>query len=158
MESTLHVFSFRMVFSSLRPRAGFLTSSYYYVRIQSRREKKNVQSIKEEGKKSSKITQYVRKWRRSIFCLPKTMFVLVWIVSHLRPMVLSVLGYQSQLLQRCHPVNACGHEGPSHLSLPGSHLNFFYRDASSARLQLVNQWLNFTYSRFYAFHYGRQNK
>ena len=25
--------------------------------------------------------------------------------------------------------------------------NFFYRDASSALLQLVNQWLNFTYSR-----------
>ena len=43
-------------------------------------------------------------------------------VSHLlivlRPMGLSVLGYQSHLLQRCHPVtvNACGHEGSSHLS------------------------------------------
>ena len=30
-------------------------------------------------------------------------------------------------------------------SLPGSRLTiFFYRDASSALLQLVNQWLNFT--------------
>ena len=28
--------------------------------------------------------------------------------SHLRPMGLNVLGYQSFLLQRCHP--ACGHE------------------------------------------------
>ena len=32
-------------------------------------------------------------------------------------------------------------------SLPGSRLTLFYRDASSALLQLVNQWLNFTYSR-----------
>ena len=31
-------------------------------------------------------------------------------------MGLNVLGYESHLLQRCHPVNACGHEGPSHLS------------------------------------------
>ena len=29
-------------------------------------------------------------------------------------------------------------------SLPGSRLTIFYRDASSALLQLVNQWLNFT--------------
>ena len=35
--------------------------------------------------------------------------------------------------------------------------NFFYRDASSALLQLVNQWLNFTYSRFHAFRYERKN-
>ena len=33
----------------------------------------------------------------------------------------------------------------------------FYRDASSALLQLVNQWLNFTYSRSHAFHYGIKN-
>ena len=33
--------------------------------------------------------------------------------SHLRPMSLDVLGYQS-LLQRCHP--ACDHKGYSHLS------------------------------------------
>ena len=35
----------------------------------------------------------------------------------------------------------------------------FYRDASSTHLQLVNQWLNFIYSRSRAFfRYGRQNK
>ena len=34
---------------------------------------------------------------------------------------------------------------------------FFYRDANSALLQLVNQWLNFTYSRSHAFHYERKN-
>ena len=34
----------------------------------------------------------------------------------------------------------------------------FYRDASSALLQLVNQWLKFTCSRSHAFLYGRQNK
>ena len=33
----------------------------------------------------------------------------------------------------------------------------FYRDASSALLQLVNQWLNFTYSRSNAFRYERKN-
>ena len=42
-------------------------------------------------------------------------------------------------------------------SLPGSRLTFFYRDASSALLQLVNQWLNFTYSRTHAFRYERNN-
>ena len=42
-------------------------------------------------------------------------------------------------------------------SLPGSRLTFFYRDASSALLQLVNQWLNFTYSRSHAFRYERKN-
>ena len=49
-----------------------------------------------------------------------------------------------------HP--ACGHIGSSHLS-PVYALLFFYRDASSALLQLVNQWLNFTYSRSHAFRY-----
>ena len=43
------------------------------------------------------------------------------------------------------------------LSLPGSRLTIFYRDASSALLQLVNQWLNFTYSRSQAFRYERKN-
>ena len=43
-------------------------------------------------------------------------------------------------------------------SLFGSRLTTFYRDGSSALLQLVNQWLNFTYSRSRAFRYGRQNK
>ena len=33
----------------------------------------------------------------------------------------------------------------------------FYRDASSALLHLVNQWLNFTYSRSHAFRYERKN-
>ena len=33
----------------------------------------------------------------------------------------------------------------------------FYRDESSALLQLVNQWLNFTYSRSHAFRYERKN-
>ena len=42
-------------------------------------------------------------------------------------------------------------------SLDGSRLTSFYRDASSAILQLVNQWLNFTYSRSHAFRYGRKN-
>ena len=42
-------------------------------------------------------------------------------------------------------------------SLPGSRLTIFYRDASSALLQLVNQWLNFSYSRSHAFLYERKN-
>ena len=53
-----------------------------------------------------------------------------------------------------HP--ACGHKGSSHLS-PVHALQFFYRDASSALLQLVNRWLNFTYSRSHAFRYERKN-
>ena len=53
-----------------------------------------------------------------------------------------------------HPT--CGHKGSSHLS-PVHALHFFYRDASSALLQLVNQWLNFTYSRSHAFRYERKN-
>ena len=40
---------------------------------------------------------------------------------------------------------------------PGSRPTIFYRDASSAILQLVSQWLNFTYSRPHAFRYGRRN-
>ena len=42
-------------------------------------------------------------------------------------------------------------------SLPGSRLTFFYRDASSALLQLVNQRFIFTYSRSHAFRYERKN-
>ena len=53
-----------------------------------------------------------------------------------------------------HP--ACGHKVSSHLS-PVHALQLFYRDASSALLQLVNQWLNFTYSRSHAFRYERKN-
>ena len=43
-------------------------------------------------------------------------------------------------------------------SLPGSRLSKFYRGASSALLQLVNQWLNFTYLRSHAFCYVRRRK
>ena len=43
-------------------------------------------------------------------------------------------------------------------SLPGSRLTFFCRNASSALpLQLVNQWLDFTYSRSHDFRSGRKN-
>ena len=42
--------------------------------------------------------------------------------------------------------------------LPGSRLRKFYRDASPVLSQLVNQLLSFTYSRYHAFRYGRQNK
>ena len=42
-------------------------------------------------------------------------------------------------------------------SLPGSRLTIFYHDASSALLQLVNQWLNSIYSRSHAFRYERKN-
>ena len=34
----------------------------------------------------------------------------------------------------------------------------FYRDAGSALLHLVNQWLNFSYSRPHAFPYGNRKK
>ena len=53
-----------------------------------------------------------------------------------------------------HP--ACGHKGSPHL-FPVHALQFFYRDASSALLKLVNQRLNFTYSRSHAFRYERKN-
>ena len=49
-----------------------------------------------------------------------------------------------------HP--ACGHKGSSNIS-PVHALIFFYHYASSALLQLVNQWLHFTYSRSHAFRY-----
>ena len=39
-------------------------------------------------------------------------------------------------------------------SLPGSPPTFFYRDASSTLLQLVNQWLKFTSSRSHTSRYG----
>ena len=55
------------------------------------------------------------------------------------------------------PYPACGHKGSSHLSQVHA-LQIFYRDASSAFfLQLVNQWLNLTYSRSQAFRYERKN-
>ena len=77
-------------------------------------------------------------------------------VSHLWSMGLNVLGYQSRPLQRYHP--ACCHKGPSRLSQVHA-LMIFYRGANSALLQLVNQWLNFTYSsRSHAFRYRRKKK
>ena len=112
-------------------------------------------------------------------------------------MGLNVLGYQSYLLQRCHPVSACmvtkdlptsprfspydflsrrefstpttwqpmvefylltfsrfpprKKEHKFFPSLPGSRLTIFDRYASSALLQLDNQWLYFTYSRCLTF-------
>ena len=43
------------------------------------------------------------------------------------------------------------------ISPRGSRLTNFYRDASLALLQLVNQWLNFAYSLSHAYRYGRKN-
>ena len=43
------------------------------------------------------------------------------------------------------------------LSFPRSRLTIFHRDTSSALLQPVNQWLNFTSSRSHAFRYERKN-
>ena len=43
-------------------------------------------------------------------------------------------------------------------SLPSSRLTIFYCNVSSPFLQLVHQWLDFTYSRSHAFRYGNQNK
>ena len=42
-------------------------------------------------------------------------------------------------------------------SLPDSRLMIFPRVASSVLLQLVNHWLNFTYSRSHAFRHGRKD-
>ena len=42
-------------------------------------------------------------------------------------------------------------------SLPGSRFTIFYRDASSALLHFVSQWLNFTFLRSHAFRYDREN-
>ena len=61
-------------------------------------------------------------------------------------MGLEVLAFLSHLLQRCH--HAFRLRSRRILpSISGSRLTKFYRSASSALLQLVNQWLNFTYSR-----------
>ena len=44
-------------------------------------------------------------------------------------------------------------------SLPGSRVTIFFCHASSPLLQLINQWLNFTYySRSHVFRYGHRNK
>ena len=58
-----------------------------------------------------------------------------FLVSLLRPMGLNVLGCQSHLLQRCH---GCLRSRRICPYIPSSHLMTFYRDASSALLQLVN--------------------
>ena len=54
-----------------------------------------------------------------------------------------------------HP--ACGHKGSSHLS-PVHALQFFYRDASSALLQLVNQWLNYMVTTRYSNQQGSKSR
>ena len=41
---------------------------------------------------------------------------------------------------------------------PRSRLTNLDREESSALLQLVNEWLKFTFSRSHTFRYGRQNK
>ena len=68
-------------------------------------------------------------------------------VSHLRPMALNVLGYQSHPLQRCHP--ACGHEGSSHLS-PVLALWIFIA------IQVQHSYNSYLLT-FHAFRYGSQN-
>ena len=99
------------------------------------------------------------------FCIPMVMTFLYIICIHYRlNCSLHIIGYRYNFLffisliadgpHHYHP--ACGHKGDSHLS-PVHALQFFYRDASSALLQLVNQWLNFTYSRSHAFRYERKN-
>ena len=62
------------------------------------------------------------------------------------------------------PINEL-HRCPSHEwsqgvypALPSSRLRVFYRDVGSALLHLVNQWLNFSYSRSLAFRYGNKKK
>ena len=68
-------------------------------------------------------------------------------VPHLQPMGLNVLGYQSHLLQRRHP--ACGHEGPSHLSLVFAY-DFFVQCKFSilTTCQLMVEFYLLTFSRF----------
>ena len=64
-------------------------------------------------------------------------------------MGLNVLGYQSHRLQRCQWSRRI------FPNFPGSRLMNFYRDARSALLHLVNQWLSFTYSRSHDFRTSR---
>ena len=88
---------------------------------------------------------YVREHCQHLSAIMIFMFFFVFFFFHLT---------YSRWTSHYHP--ACGHKGSSHLS-PVHALQFFYRDASSALLQLVNQWLNFTYSRSHAFRYERKN-
>ena len=91
------------------------------------------QSLTSSAKASG---MYVR--RTVCFCL---------FVSHLQPIGLNVLGYQSHLLQRCYP--ACGGEGSSHFSsiLP---YEFSSRCKFSAlpRRQLMVEFCLLTFSCF----------
>ena len=66
-------------------------------------------------------------------------------------MVLNALGYQSHPPKRCHP--DCGYQGSSHLSPILAH-DFFIAILLKLLVQhvhLVNNWLNFTYSKFSRF-------
>ena len=77
-------------------------------------------------------------------------------VSHLRPMGLNVLGYQSHLLQRCHPAGpACGHEGFSHLS-PVLAYDLLSRCKFNTLTPCQAMIFNFAHSRSHAFPYESQ--
>ena len=54
-------------------------------------------------------------------------------------------------------LSSCLWSGGIFPSLPGSRPMNFYRDASSALLELVNQWLSFIYSCSRAFRHGKKN-
>ena len=71
-----------------------------------------------------------------------------------------MLGYQSHLLQRRHIACAVTMKDLPISPVLLSHLMNLYRDVSSALLQLVHRWLNFTYYslRSHAFHYGFPQK
>ena len=91
------------------------------------------------GKKSHK------KYSRQFFVL---------FAPHFRPTGLNVLRYQSHLLQRCHP--ACGHEEYSPLSPVLALWFVITMQVQRSYNSSTNEWLNLTYSRSHAFHYGRK--
>ena len=64
-------------------------------------------------------------------------------------MGLNMLGYHFHVLQRCHPVNACGHEGilSSHLYYPVLALWIFIATQVQHSYNSSNNGLNFTCSR-----------
>ena len=93
----------------------------------------------DEGKKKARIREFLHTfWGRDYFC-----FLFFFNLAYSR--WTSSLPSSCLWSQRIFP------------SLPGSRLTIFYRDASSALLQLVNQWLNFTYSHSHAFRFERKN-
>ena len=65
-------------------------------------------------------------------------FVFVLFVAHLRPIGVNVLGYQSYLLQPCHPAVVLGVTKDLPISPPFSP-TILYRDTSSTFLLVVNQ-------------------